>query len=57
MLIEPDAILLISLCNACSIYGDTVMGEEIGKALLEMEGEENKLGFECEDYVAFFYQM
>ncbi|KAF3532669.1 hypothetical protein DY000_02042410 [Brassica cretica] len=26
MIIKPDAILLISLCNACSIYGDTVMG-------------------------------
>ncbi|KAG2246707.1 hypothetical protein Bca52824_086335 [Brassica carinata] len=36
-----------------AIYGDTVMGEEIGKALLEMEGEQKKLGFECEDYVAF----
>lgn len=55
MPIKPDAILLRSLCNACSIYGETVMGEEIGKTLLEMEQEEKKLSFsgsECEDYVA-----
>ncbi|XP_010466028.1 PREDICTED: pentatricopeptide repeat-containing protein At3g18970-like [Camelina sativa] len=56
MPIKPDAILLRSLCNACSIYGETVLGEEIGKTLLEMEQEENKkLSFsssECEDYVA-----
>ncbi|KFK39226.1 mitochondrial editing factor 20 [Arabis alpina] len=53
MPIKPDAILLRSLCNACSIYGETVMGEEIGKALLEMEREDEKRpGSECEDYVA-----
>ena len=53
MPIKPDAILLRSLCNACSIYGETVMGEEIGKALLEIEREDEKLsGSECEDYVA-----
>jgi len=39
MPIKPDAILLRSLCNACSIYGETVMGEDIGKALLEIERE------------------
>ncbi|KAJ4893995.1 Pentatricopeptide repeat-containing protein [Raphanus sativus] len=50
MPIKPDAIMLRSLCNACSIYGETVMGEEIGKALMEMEREEK--GDECEDYVA-----
>ncbi|ESQ48000.1 hypothetical protein EUTSA_v10022209mg [Eutrema salsugineum] len=53
MPIKPDTIMLRCLCNACSIYGETVMGEEIGKALLEMEREEKKLsGSECEDYVA-----
>lgn len=53
MPIKPDAILLRSLFNACSIYGETVMGEEIGKALLEMEQKEKKVsGSESEDYVA-----
>ncbi|CAH8342051.1 unnamed protein product [Eruca vesicaria subsp. sativa] len=50
MPIKPDSIILRSLCNACSVYGETVMGEEIGKALMEMEQEEK--GSECEDYVA-----
>ncbi|CAA7052993.1 unnamed protein product [Microthlaspi erraticum] len=51
--VRPDAILLRSLCNACSIYGESVMGEEVGKALLEMEHKEKKVsGSECEDYVA-----
>ncbi|KAH0880366.1 hypothetical protein HID58_067760 [Brassica napus] len=50
MPIKPDAIMLRSLCNACSIYGETVMGEEIGKALIKMELEEK--GDESEDYVA-----
>ncbi|KAG2271472.1 hypothetical protein Bca52824_066027 [Brassica carinata] len=50
MPMKPDAIMLKSLCNACSIYGETAMGEEIGKALIEMEREEK--GSECEDYVA-----
>ncbi|CAN8269043.1 unnamed protein product [Cochlearia groenlandica] len=49
MPIKPDAILLRSLCNACSIYGENLMGEKIGKTLFEIE----KLsGSECEDYVA-----
>ncbi|CAG7877136.1 unnamed protein product [Brassica rapa] len=54
MPIKPDAIMLRSLCNACSMYGETVMGEEIGKALIEMEQDEKKKvsGSECEDYVA-----
>ncbi|CAH2053344.1 unnamed protein product [Thlaspi arvense] len=53
MPIKPDAILLRSLRDACNIYGETVMGEEMGKALLEIEREEKKLsGSECEDYVA-----
>ncbi|KAL1208735.1 Pentatricopeptide repeat-containing protein [Cardamine amara subsp. amara] len=55
MPIKPDAILLRSLCNACSIYGETVIGEEIGKALLKMEQEGKMISVsdsDCEDYVA-----
>ncbi|KAK9292640.1 hypothetical protein L1049_020617 [Liquidambar formosana] len=54
MPVEPDAILWRSLLSACKVHGDAVMGEKVGKLLLQLQSD---LGFldltdTSEDYVA-----
>ncbi|XP_057510024.1 pentatricopeptide repeat-containing protein At3g18970 [Actinidia eriantha] len=52
--IEPDAVLWRSLLNSCKVHGDVVMGEKVGKILLNLQNEKRvvDLGDVSEDYIA-----
>ncbi|XP_052211200.1 pentatricopeptide repeat-containing protein At3g18970 [Diospyros lotus] len=53
--VEPDPVLWKSLLNACNIHGDVVMGEKVGKMLLQLQSKQKSvvgLADLCEDYIA-----
>ncbi|KAK7272264.1 hypothetical protein RJT34_28748 [Clitoria ternatea] len=53
MPINPDAVIWRSLLGACKIHGDVVMGEKVGKFLLQLEEQScAELPPKSEDYVA-----
>jgi pentatricopeptide repeat protein len=53
MPISPDAVIWRSLLSACKIHGDVVMGEKVGRFLLQFkEHRYAKLAHKSEDYVA-----
>ncbi|KAH7848417.1 hypothetical protein Vadar_002524 [Vaccinium darrowii] len=55
MKVEPDAVLWRSLLNACKVYGDVVMGDKVGKILLQLQQTEPSVvesSDVSEDYVA-----
>ncbi|KAK0600500.1 hypothetical protein LWI29_015569 [Acer saccharum] len=54
MPIEPDAILWRSSLSACNVHEDVVMGEKVGKILLQLQPESisEDLTGTSEDYVA-----
>ncbi|KAL5566281.1 hypothetical protein UlMin_029445 [Ulmus minor] len=54
MPIEPDAILWRSLLSACRVHGDVVMGEKVGKLLLQIQPEQSSADVtsKSEDFVA-----
>ncbi|KAK2644789.1 hypothetical protein Ddye_019984 [Dipteronia dyeriana] len=39
MLVKPNAILSRSLSSACNVHGDVMMGEKVGKILLQLQPE------------------
>ncbi|XP_004516355.1 pentatricopeptide repeat-containing protein At3g18970 [Cicer arietinum] len=53
MSISPDYVMWRSLLSACKIHGDVVMGEKLGKFLLQFK-EKNYTEFDhkSEDYIA-----
>ncbi|KAI9186543.1 hypothetical protein LWI28_018378 [Acer negundo] len=54
MPVKPDAILWRSLLSACNVHEDIVMGEKVGKILLQLQPESisEDLTGTSEDYVA-----
>ncbi|KAK2637828.1 hypothetical protein Ddye_025623 [Dipteronia dyeriana] len=54
MPVRPDAILWRSLLSACNVHDDVVMGEKVGKILLQLQPESisEDLTGTSEDYVA-----
>ncbi|XP_043691231.1 pentatricopeptide repeat-containing protein At3g18970-like [Telopea speciosissima] len=54
MPLEPDLVLWRSLLGACKVYGDVVMGEKVGKLLLQLQQEQGSWDSlsTCEDYIA-----
>lgn len=55
MKVKPDAVLWRSLLNACKVYGDVVMGDKVGKILLQLQQTEPSVvesSDVSEDYVA-----
>lgn len=53
MPLEPDNILWRTLLAACKIHGNVVLGEKVGKLLLEMEqGLPEDIPRTSEDYIA-----
>ncbi|PNY02182.1 pentatricopeptide repeat-containing protein at3g18970-like protein [Trifolium pratense] len=53
MPISPDAVIWRSLLSACKIHGDVVMGEKVGRFLLQFkEHSYAELAHKSEDYVA-----
>ncbi|KAF7112456.1 hypothetical protein RHSIM_RhsimUnG0227400 [Rhododendron simsii] len=56
MKVKPDAVLWRSLLNACKVHGDVVMGEKVGKILLQLQQQTELSVVESsdvsEDYVA-----
>ncbi|XP_020224841.1 pentatricopeptide repeat-containing protein At3g18970 [Cajanus cajan] len=53
MPINPDIVMWRSLLGACKIHGDVVMGEKVGKFLLQLEERScAELAPKSEDYVA-----
>ncbi|KAA8544915.1 hypothetical protein F0562_019690 [Nyssa sinensis] len=54
MQVEPDEVLWRSLLNACKVHGDVVMGEKVGKLLLQMQHEQSfvDLSGKGEDFIA-----
>ncbi|XP_061353663.1 pentatricopeptide repeat-containing protein At3g18970 [Gastrolobium bilobum] len=53
MPISPDAVIWRSLLGACKIHGNVVMGEKVGKFLLQLEEQScAELALKSEDYVA-----
>ncbi|KAJ4955602.1 hypothetical protein NE237_012385 [Protea cynaroides] len=54
MPLEPDPVLWRSLLGACKVHGDVVMGEKVGKLLLQLQQEQGSLDLlsKCEDYIA-----
>ncbi|KAK3188677.1 hypothetical protein Dsin_028238 [Dipteronia sinensis] len=54
MPVKADAILWRSLLSACNVHGNVVMGEKVGKILLQLQPESisDDLTGTSEDYVA-----
>ena len=54
MPVEPDAILWRSLLSACKVHRDVVMGEEVGKLLLQLQPQQSfaDLVAASEDFIA-----
>ncbi|TKY48700.1 Pentatricopeptide repeat-containing protein [Spatholobus suberectus] len=53
MPINLDAVIWRSLLGACKIHGDVVMGEKVGKFLIQLEERScAELAPKSEDYVA-----
>ncbi|KHN36502.1 Pentatricopeptide repeat-containing protein [Glycine soja] len=52
MPINPDAVIWRSLLGACKIHGDVVMGEKVGKFLLQLEEWSSAESPKSEDYIA-----
>nr|XP_023907431.1 pentatricopeptide repeat-containing protein At3g18970-like isoform X2 [Quercus suber]XP_023907503.1 pentatricopeptide repeat-containing protein At3g18970-like isoform X2 [Quercus suber] len=54
MQIEPDAIIWRSLLSSCKVHGDVIMGEKVGKLLLQLQPEKSdaNLTVRSEDFVA-----
>ncbi|KAK3200644.1 hypothetical protein Dsin_024059 [Dipteronia sinensis] len=54
MPVKPDAILWRSLLSACNVHEDVVMGEKVGKILIQLQPEliSEDLTGTSEDYVA-----
>uniref|UniRef100_A0A0R0HH36 Pentacotripeptide-repeat region of PRORP domain-containing protein n=1 Tax=Glycine max TaxID=3847 RepID=A0A0R0HH36_SOYBN len=52
MPINPDAVIWRSLLAACNIHGDVVMGEKVGKFLLQLEEWSSAESPKSEDYIA-----
>ncbi|KAL2331879.1 hypothetical protein Fmac_019460 [Flemingia macrophylla] len=53
MPINPDTVIWRSLLGSCKIHGDVVMGEKLGKFLLQLEEQScAELAPKSEDYVA-----
>ncbi|KAF3945189.1 hypothetical protein CMV_028412 [Castanea mollissima] len=54
MPIEPDAIIWRSLLSSCKVHGDVIMGEKVGKLLLQLQPEKSdaNLTVRSEDFVA-----